>query len=59
MVGGLPYDWQVEERALAVQRWMAGAFRQAATIELLTFAIIIGAGLGVPMGGWAAVHKDK
>lgn len=30
-----------------------------ATIELSTFAIIIGAGLGVPMGVWAAVHKDK
>lgn len=30
-----------------------------ATIELATFAIIIGAGLGVPMGVFAAVNKDR
>lgn len=30
-----------------------------ATIELATFAIIIGAGLGVPLGVLAAVNKDK
>ncbi|NTJ43555.1 ABC transporter permease [Agrobacterium larrymoorei] len=30
-----------------------------ATIELATFAIIIGAGLGVPLGVFAAVNKDK
>ncbi|MBB3988242.1 ABC transporter permease [Sagittula sp. NFXS13] len=30
-----------------------------ATIELATFAIIIGAGLGTPMGVIAAVNKDK
>lgn len=30
-----------------------------ATIELATLAIIIGAGLGIPMGVWAAVYKDK
>ncbi|MDO5898151.1 MULTISPECIES: ABC transporter permease [Rhizobium/Agrobacterium group] len=30
-----------------------------ATIELATFAIIIGAGLGVPLGVFAAVNKDR
>ncbi|WP_425053562.1 ABC transporter permease [Psychromarinibacter sp. S121] len=30
-----------------------------ATIELATFAIIVGAGLGVPMGVLAAVKKDR
>ena len=30
-----------------------------ATIELATFAIMIGAGLGVPMGVFAAVNKDR
>ncbi|MGA1834040.1 MULTISPECIES: ABC transporter permease [Rhizobium] len=30
-----------------------------ATIELATFAILIGAGLGVPMGVIAAVNKDR
>lgn len=30
-----------------------------ATIELATFAIIIGAGLGIPMGVLAAVNKDR
>lgn len=30
-----------------------------ATIELATFAIVIGAGLGVPMGVIAAVNKDR
>lgn len=30
-----------------------------ATVELATFAIIIGAGLGAPMGVLAAVHKDR
>ncbi|KOF14047.1 peptide ABC transporter permease [Ensifer adhaerens] len=30
-----------------------------ATIELATFAILIGAGLGVPLGVFAAVNKDR
>lgn len=30
-----------------------------ATIELATFAIIFGAGLGIPLGVMAAVHKDR
>ena len=30
-----------------------------ATIELATFAILIGAGLGIPMGVYAAVKKDR
>jgi peptide/nickel transport system permease protein len=30
-----------------------------ATIELATFAILIGAGLGIPMGVFAAVNKDR
>lgn len=30
-----------------------------ATIELATFAILLGAGLGVPMGVFAAVNKDR
>jgi peptide/nickel transport system permease protein len=30
-----------------------------ATIELATFAILIGAGLGIPMGVLAAVNKDR
>ncbi|MBD9525446.1 MULTISPECIES: ABC transporter permease [Paracoccus] len=30
-----------------------------ATIELATFAILIGAGLGIPLGVTAAVNKDK
>ena len=30
-----------------------------ATIELATFAIIFGAGLGIPLGVLAAVHKDR
>ncbi|MDS9467463.1 ABC transporter permease [Paracoccus sp. MBLB3053] len=30
-----------------------------ATIELATFAIIIGAGLGIPLGVMAAVNKDR
>ncbi|MGH1411866.1 MAG: ABC transporter permease [Pelagimonas sp.] len=30
-----------------------------ATIELATLAIVIGAGVGIPMGVWAAVYKDK
>lgn len=29
-----------------------------ATIELATFALIIGTGLGIPLGVWAAVHRD-
>ncbi|TQS73572.1 ABC transporter permease [Rhodobacteraceae bacterium] len=30
-----------------------------ATIELATFAIIVGAGVGIPLGVLAAVHKDR
>ncbi|KAA3511498.1 MULTISPECIES: ABC transporter permease [Agrobacterium] len=30
-----------------------------ATMELATFAILIGAGLGIPMGVFAAVNKDR
>ena len=30
-----------------------------ATIELATFAILLGAGLGIPLGVWAAVRKNK
>ena len=30
-----------------------------ATIELATFAILFGAGLGIPLGVWAAVRKNK
>jgi peptide/nickel transport system permease protein len=30
-----------------------------ATIELATFAILLGAGLGIPLGVWAAVRKDR
>lgn len=30
-----------------------------ATIELATFAILIGAGLGVPLGVFAAINKDR
>lgn len=30
-----------------------------ATIELATFAILIGAGIGIPLGVLAAVHKDR
>ena len=30
-----------------------------ATIELATFAILLGAGLGIPLGVWAAVRKNR
>ena len=30
-----------------------------ATIELATFAILFGAGLGIPLGVWAAVRKNR
>jgi peptide/nickel transport system permease protein len=47
-------------RAIETGNFVVDDLRRAfpATIELATFALIIGTGLGIPMGVYAAVHRD-